>query len=270
MINRKYIYIFFYVIIVIVFSACSDYQKLLKSGDVDMKLEKAIEYYEEDSYHKAQTLLSDIRSYYRGTEKAETINYYNAYCHYGMGEMSVAAYLFKDFANTFPNSDKREEAEYMAAYCYFLLSPPTSLDQAFTQRAMQELELFIDRYPESQKRDTVNNFIDKLQQKLELKAYDNAHLYYKIGYYRAAVTSLKNVLIDYPDTKYREDVLYFIVKANYEYADNSVIDKQNERHNDVVKAYYDFVDNFPKSDKIKEIEKLYNNSIKYIKENDGL
>lgn len=259
-----------FVAISLLIVGCSEYQKLLKSDDTELKLEKAIEYYEEGEYHRARTLLSDIRSYYRGTENAEKINFYNAYCHYGVGELSLAAYFFREFAMTFPSSKYREEAEYMAAYCYYLLSPSESLEQVFTKRGIDELQLFLERYPETTKRDTVNEFIDNLQRKLERKAFNNAHLYYHTGSYRAAVTALNNVLIDYPDTAYREDVMYYIVKANYEYAKNSVFEKQLARYKDVVESYLNFVDVFPESDYIRELERIYNNAINFIQENNGL
>ncbi len=250
--------------------SCGEYSKILKSDNLELKLEKAIEYYEAGDYHKAQTLLADLRTYYRGTREAEKINYYNAYCHYGNGELYLAAYFFKEFAMTFPASIYREEAEYMSAYCYYLLSPPTSLEQTFTQRAISELQLFIERYPKSDRRDTANYYIDNLQRKLEKKAFDNAYLYYKIGSYRAAVTALNNVLIDYPDTAFREEIMYYIVKANYEFAANSVFARQKERYQLVVDAYYNFVDVFPESENIREAERLYQNSIKFIQQNNGL
>lgn len=270
MFSKTYKYWLFACVVCYLLVSCSDYQKLLKSNDTELKLEKAIEFYEAGNYFKAQTLLTDLRSYYRGTEKAEQINYYNAYCHYGTGELSMAAYFFKEFANTFPNSQYREEAEYMASYCYYLLSPQTSLDQTFTKRAISELELFIERFPYSEKRDTVNLYIDNLQRKLEKKAFDNAYLYYKTGSYRAAVSALKNVIIDYPDTAYKEDILFYIIKANFDFASNSVHAKQAERFREVIDAYYEFVDYYPNSNNIKEAERIYNYSIKFISENNGL
>jgi outer membrane protein assembly factor BamD len=250
--------------------SCGEYSKILKSDNIELKLEKAIEYYEAEDYYKAQTLLSDLRTYYKGTDQAEKINYYNAYCHYGNGELYLAAYFFKEFAMTFPSSIYKEEAEYMSSYCYYLLSPPTSLEQTYTHRAISEMQLFIERYPESDKRDTVNYYIDNLQRKLEKKAFDIAYLYYKIGSFRAAVTALNNALIDYPDTHFREEIMFYIIKANYDYAANSVFARQAERYKLVVDSYHDFVDMYPESEKIKEAEKLYENSLKFIQENDGL
>lgn len=269
--NKKYSLIFYFLLMsAFIIGGCSEYQKILKSDDTELKLQKAIEYYEAGDYFRAQNLLSDIRSYYRGTDKAEKINFYNAYCHYGTGQLSLAAYFFREFAMTFPASKYREEAEFMAAYCYYQLSPSESLEQVFTKRAIDELQLFIERYPESPRRDTANTYINNLQQKLELKAFNNARLYYRIGSYRAAVTALNNVLIDYPDTAYREEILYYIVKSYYDFAVNSVRDRQLERFRDVVNAYYNFVDYFAESDKIRELERIYNDAINFIQENNGL
>lgn len=270
--NRNIIYSIIIVstVLCLLFASCSEYQKILKSDDAELKFEKAIEYYEDGDYFRAKTLLADLRSYYRGTAKAEKINFYNAYAHYGSGELRLAAYYFKEFANSFPTSEYREEAEYMAALCYYHLSPQVSLEQVFTKRAIDELQLFLDRFPESERRDTVNVFMDELQQKLELKAFNNAHLYYKIGSYRAAVTALNNVLVDFPDTKFREDIMFYIVKAKYEYADNSVRDMQAERYRKAVEAYYDLVDMYPESDRIREAERLYDNAINFLKNHEGL
>lgn len=259
-----------FLIIMLLSLSCSEYQRLLKSDDAEKKLEKAIEYYENGDYFRAQTLLSDVRSFYRGTEKAEKINYYNAYCHYGMGELALAAYFFKEFGRTFPNSKYREDAEYMSAYCYYLLSPQPSLEQTYTKQGMQELQLFLDRFPNSDRRDTINVLINDLQKKLEYKAFKNAKLYYQIGSYRAAVVALNNVLRDYPDTDFREEILFYIVKAKYNFAANSVHARKYERFGETINSYYEFLDNFPESPNIREAERIYDNSIKFIKENEGL
>ena len=64
--------------------ACSDYQKLLKSSDADLKYEKAIEYFDKGDYMRAQTLFDEVTTYYRGTERSETLLNYIA--RYYMGQ----------------------------------------------------------------------------------------------------------------------------------------------------------------------------------------
>ncbi|MDD4148587.1 MAG: outer membrane protein assembly factor BamD [Bacteroidales bacterium] len=264
MLKNNRIYYLVFALIVFMTSSCSEYQKLVKSSDYELKFEKAVGYYENEDYYKAQSLLEELRSIYRGTDKAEKINYYQAYCSYGLGEYSLAAYLFKDYARQYPSSEHVEEVEYLAAYCYYLISPEASLEQTYTKAALQELQLFIEKYPESDKRKKADELVDKLQYKLETKAFNNAYLFYNIGDYKAAITSLKLVLTDYPDTDYREEILFTIIKSSFLLAENSIVAKKNERYKNTIDAYFSFVDNFPKSDKIKEAERFYNNSLKII------
>jgi outer membrane protein assembly factor BamD len=264
MLKNKNSYFLILLAIGLITTSCSDYQKLIKSSDYELKYEKAVEYYENEDYYKAQSLLEELRSIYRGTDKSELITYYTAYCSYGLGELSLAAYLFKDFANQYPSSEHTEEVEYLAAYCYYLISPDPSLEQTYTKAAISELQIFIEKYPESEKRSKAEELIDKLQLKLETKAYNNAYLFFNISDYKATITSMKLVLSDFPDTKYREDILFTIVKSSYLLAENSVNKKKKERYKNTIDAYFAFVDNFPESKKIKEAEKFYNNSLKFI------
>jgi outer membrane protein assembly factor BamD len=270
MFKMKLKYYTFLLLIVVITSSCSDYSKLVKSTDYELKFTKAVEYYEAEEYYKAQQLLEDLRGIYKGTDKAEKIAYYNAYCSYGMGELSLAAYLFKDFARLYPSSEHTEEVEYLAAYCYYLISPETSLEQTYSVAAIAELQMFVEKYPESEKRKEAEELIDKLQLKLETKAYNNAMLYFNIMDYKAATTALKNVLKDYPDTQYREEILFTILKASFLLAENSIYEKQYERYKAAIDEYYVFVDKFPTSKKIKEAEKIFTNSLKFIESKNGL
>ncbi|RMG76595.1 MAG: outer membrane protein assembly factor BamD, partial [Bacteroidetes bacterium] len=111
------------------FIACSDYNKILKSNDLRLKYDKAVEYYEKKQYFKAYPLLEELSVIYRGTSKAEQIDYYLAYCDYYTGDLLYAAYRFKRFAQTYPKSKYAEECSFMSAYCYYRNSPQYSLDQ---------------------------------------------------------------------------------------------------------------------------------------------
>jgi outer membrane protein assembly factor BamD len=75
--------------------------------------------------------------------------------------------------------------------------------------------------------------------------------------YAAASVSFTNMLSDYPDTDMREEVLFLIVKSNYNLANNSIAGKKVERFEETIKSYTKFVDNFPKSNRISEIEDMY-------------
>ncbi len=245
--------------------SCSEYQKILKSSDYNFKYEKAVAYYNEGDYYRAQSLFDELVSIFKGTDKAEDVLYYYADCHYQQEDYVLGAYYFDNFAKTFPYSDKTEKASYLAAYCYYLNSPRSSLDQSDTYKAITAMQLFINKYPNSEYIDQANDIIDKLHHKLEEKSYNNAKLYFKLGDYQAATIALKNSIKDYPDSQYREELLYLIVKSSFLLAEMSIPSMQGERYQNTITEYYTFIDEYPDSQYSKEIEKMYTKSVNHIK-----
>lgn len=243
-------------ILLVVFSTSCKYQKLLKSTDNKAKFENAKEYYEQENYAKAMTLFEQLIPIYRGTEKGEEISYYFAYCNYYLRNYILAGHYFRTFTSSFPNSKFTEECSYMSAYCYYLDSPKTSLSQESTVKAISELELYLGRYPESERIQECNELIDDLLRKLQKKSYDNAYLYYKVGQYKAAAVALKSSLENFPDSEFKEKMMYMIIKSEYTYALNSSYGKTTERLNDALRDYKSFVRKYPTSEYMKELSKI--------------
>jgi outer membrane protein assembly factor BamD len=244
--------------------SCGGYQKVLKSNDIDLKYTEAKRYYEEGEYFKALPLLDELHIILRGTDKAEEIDYLLAYTHFGLEAHNLASYHFTTFYKRYPNSIHKEELDYMAAYCYYLQSPKYSLDGGNTNRAIDELQSFIDRNPESERVESCNELIDKLIMKLQKKALDIAKLYYNIEDYKAAISSFNNILSDYPSIEGADQIQFLILESNYKLANNSVYKKKIERFNNTIASYYYFVDNYEKSSRIKDAQSIYNKSIKQL------
>lgn len=248
----------------IVLASCSKYQKLLKSTDNEQKYEMAFTYYEDKDYYRAIQLFDQLQSFYRGTDKAERIAFYYAYAHYEQRDYILASYYFRQFARSYPNSKNAEEAAFMSAYCGYLDSPPSSLDQAVTNEAIKDLQLFINQYPKSERVARANALIDELRLKLETKAYDIARLYFRMDDYKAAILSFENLIKDYPDTKYRESAMYHIAKAYYSYAERSIDSKKLERYQHTYDAIDNFATYFPESENLKELRSIQRNAQKQL------
>jgi outer membrane protein assembly factor BamD len=257
--NKTYkIFCFCLVSALLTLSSCGDYNRLLKSTDYNKKYDAAIAYYDKKEYTKALGLLEELVSIYRGTAKGEKIMYYYAYATYAAGDYLLAGYHFNNFVKTFPASDKTEECAYMNAYCSYLQSPRYSLDQTDTKNAIKEMQSFINKYPGSTRKDECNNLILKLREKLETKYYEISKQYYFLDDYNAAITSFEIVLKDYPDTKYREELMYLLVKTNYVYATKSIARRKTERFKSTVDSYNKFVSYFPTNSKYgKEVESYF-------------
>lgn len=264
MFNKKYSLYIVGLILLFSFTNCkSKFEKLRNSNNLAMKYQEAVKFYENGKYSKARTLFDDLMVSYRGRSEAEDLYYYTAYTNYRMKDYISARHHFKSFAQTFPNSPRAEECRFMTAYCYYLESPRSSLDQDNTRRAIDELQLFVNIYPESERAEEASDLIQDLREKLEKKAFDNAKLYYDMGMpgdYKAAVIALENVLRQYPDTRFAEEIEYLIVKAQYLYADNSIPIRQEERFNEALDYYDMFAESYTSSQYMKELNDLRSKS----------
>lgn len=246
-------------------TSCDSYQKVLRSTDFEYKRKMAQKYYDEEAYFKAIPLFEELMSVFKGTQDVEKLYYLYAYSHYGQDDYLLASHYFKSFVDTYPRSVYAEDAQFMAAYCYYKLSPKPSLEQTYTAKAIEYFQLFVNAFPNSEKVKEANQIMEKIRLKLETKAFLSAELYFKVKSYKAAAAAFENILEDFPDTRRQENLRYLILKSFFLLAENSIQDKQKERYDAVVDAYFDLIDRFPESEYLREAEDMYQTSTKKIK-----
>lgn len=251
--------IFFSIVILIALSACSKFDKLVKSSDYELKYTKAKEYYAKENYINAMTLFEELIPVYKGTERAEEIYYYYAYCNYNMGDYGLAAYHFKMYTRNFPKSPHAEECAFLNANCYYLNSPKYSLDQEDTKTAVYELQEFVNNYPESTRLDSCNKIMDELRGKLEKKAYEITKQYYFIEDWKASITESSNFLKEYQSSPKCEEIHFINLKSNYILAKNSIEKKKEERLDNTIESYLKFIDLYPQSKRLGEADDIYTN-----------
>ena len=131
--------------------------------------------------------------------------------------------------------------------------------------------MFLEFYPQSTLTKDAQNMLLELQDKLVMKEYMAAKMYFNLGNYlgnnyRSCVITAQNALKDYPYTKLREDISILILRAKYELAVYSVWERKNERYREAVDEYYAFVNEFPESKYIKEAENIFRKSQKELGE----
>ena len=131
--------------------------------------------------------------------------------------------------------------------------------------------MFLEFYPQSTLTKDAQNMLLELQDKLVMKEYMAAKMYFNLGNYlgnnyRSCVITAQNALKDYPYTKLREDISILILRAKYELAVYSVWERKNERYREAVDEYYAFVNEFPESKYMKEAENIFRKSQKELGE----
>lgn len=222
-----------YLIILIAFfalSACNRQQDLaLKSADKDYILKVANEKFEKKKWSDALALYERLSNLVAGTDDAPNVVYNSAYANYYDKNYKLAGHQFKNFSVTFPQDKRAEDAAYMSALCFYEGSMDYNLDQTSSELAINELQNFLNNYPDSERSKNINDLIDELTYKLEFKSYENAKQYYKMADYKAANVAFENVLDDFPSTKLRSKIYDYIVKSRYELATNSVYDLKKDR-----------------------------------------
>jgi len=245
------------VLVSLLLSSCGNYNKIVKSTDYEYKYKKAIEYYEDGDYTKAGTLLKDLVSIFRGTNRADKVYYYYAKCMIAQSDYLMAKHYFNSLVKEFPMSDHTEESYFMAGYCSYLMSPKARLDQQVTIEAIDALQLYVNLYPFNDRVDEANRLIDEMNNKLVYKAFLSARLYYDFGNYKASVIALNNCLTEFPDSKYREELKFMLLESKYNLAVGSVFEKRAERLSGALDEYFSFIDEFPDSKYKKDAEKFY-------------
>lgn len=259
-------HLLFYIASLFLMSSCmSSFQKLVKSEDYYQKYVDGLKYYDEGDYEKAQILLESIVSIYKGTDRDEKINYTLAQSYYQMNDFILAGHYFQRFNKTFPLSDLADDSHFHMALCHYYLSPDYKLDQHHTKKALTDFKIFVEKYPESENIALCNKYVDELHQKLSKKGFYNAELYYKTGDYRAAVIALKEYIAEFPDSEYREETLFLILKSSFLLAENSIAEKQYARYEAVIDEYYEYIDEFPEGKDSNEAERYFNNALKFVK-----
>ncbi|MGC4129293.1 MAG: outer membrane protein assembly factor BamD [Bergeyella sp.] len=224
---KKYILIF--AVLIALVSCKTEQQLAMQSADKDFILKVANEKFEKKKWQDALALYERLSNLVAGTDDAPNVVFNSAYANYYDKNYKLAGYQFKNFAVSFPQDARKEEAAYMSALCYYEGSQDYNLDQSSTELAINELQDFLNNYPNSERAKNIDELIDELSYKLEFKAYENARQYYKMADYRAANVTFDNVLNDFPSTKLRPKIYDYIMKSRYELAMNSIFDLKRDR-----------------------------------------
>lgn len=259
--NRRLTHIVALLAILLSAAGCSNYQKLLQSNDIEKKYQAAVKYYEKEDYFRAAELLDQVTPLLTGSEKAETALFYQAKSHYEQRAYILSDTYFRNFYSTYPRSPLAEQAMFMAVKSSYNQSPGYEQDQAPTLVALEGIDEFLLRYPASEYTVEANQLAEELTVKLDKKAFDNARLYHQIKYYKSAVVALTNFQQERPASPFGEEAAYLKFDSQYNYALESVPNKQEERFTEALDFYQNFVDQYPDSKYLRTAEGLYGKAI---------
>ena len=251
--------IFIIVFLSSILLSCNEYQKLLNSTDNDTdKYNAAEKYYNDGEFRRANALIEQLIPSYRGKPQGERLVFFFADSYFQIKLYYSAAIQFENFIKSYPNSQRIQEAYFMEAKSYYMLSPLYTLDQDDTYTGIDKLQVFINRFPNSEYVPEALELMDDLQNKLEEKDFEISKQYYTIRDYTSAIKALDNFVADNPGTIFREEALYYKWLSQYEIAINSIESRIVDRVTELERSLDNFLRNYPDTIFIEDLSKKIN------------
>ena len=247
-------------------SCASEFNRVYKTTDNDYKYEFAKECFARGKFTQAITLLQELVTIQKGTDNAQECLYMLAMAEYCDRDYESASETFKKYYQTYPKGIYAEQAAFYIGQSLYQSTPEPRLDQTATVNAISAYQDFLDFFPESQLKSKASSRMFELTDKLVLKEYLSAKLYYNLGEYfgncnyggsnfEACIVTSENALKTYPFTTMREEFAVLIMKSKYELARQSVEEKKIERYRDAEDECYGFINEYPESVERKTAER---------------
>lgn len=239
-------------------SCASEFNAVYKSTDSNYRYEYAKECFFKGKYTRAITLLNDLIVVQKGTENAQESLYMLAMAQYKSGDYESAAQAFKRYVQSYPKGKYAELASYYVGESLYMCTPEPRLDQSQTVSAIASFQEFLDLFPDAKLKNSAQNRLFELQDKLVKKELYSAQLYYDLGpyfgnctsggnNYEACIITAENALKDYPYSSLREKFAVLVMKSKFELAEQSVEEKRLERYQDAEDECYGFINEYPDS-----------------------
>lgn len=142
---------------------------------------------------------------------ATKAQYYYAESLYQQKQYVEAQIEFERLLRRWADTEHLIEARYRIVRCLVLQSPRYYYEQKATLDAIDELQTFIDDFPESAQREEAEALIDELRLKMARKNYESGRLYLKWRRWSPARLYFEKVLSQYYDTAYADEACVGIV-----------------------------------------------------------
>ena len=258
-------------------SCAREFNKVYRTTDTDFKYEYAKECYVQGKYSNAVTLLQDLVTIQKGTDNGQECLFMLARAEYQLKDYEAASETFKKYYQTYPQGVYAETASFYIGQSLYQCTPEARLDQTPTVAAIAAFQNYLDLFPNGKLKSTAEQRMFELQDKLILKAYLSAKLYYNLGSYfgnctsggnnyEACIVTAENALNDYPYSDMREKFAILVMKSKYELANMSIEAKKLQRYQDAEDECYGFINEYPDSKERATAEKYIEKCKQFTKE----
>lgn len=135
-----------------------------------------------------------------------------------IGEHSTEALMlavneFREFLTFYPTSARADYAQFRLATALAEQMLAPERDQTNTREAVKEMQVFLDRYPNSALMPEAKALMRKAKDRLSEASYRVGFFYYRSHWYPGAIDRFKDVLAADPEYTNRDAVYYHLAES---------------------------------------------------------
>ena len=202
---------YFICIVIITFVVNCGSKSLHIEEDLTPNFNKALKFFEKGKYSRARDEFNYIIMTDPGSKLANESQYYKGESLFQMKEYDEAWVTFDRYVRFSNNITQIEKSRYRICECAIYSSNSYQRDQKQTKRALDQLQMFLEDFPQSIWKHDAEQSITELRIKLAEKDYEVGRLYLKLEEYESALIYFRSVLNHYYDIDFADDARIGII-----------------------------------------------------------
>ena len=127
----------------------------------------------------------------------------------------LAANEFREFLTYYPTHPRADYAQLQLAKAHFEQMLAPERDQAETRETIKEIEIFLQRFPNSRLMPEARTMERQAKDRLSEASYRVGFFYFRIQWYTGAIDRFKDVLKSDPQFSNRDALYYYLAESLY-------------------------------------------------------
>ena len=194
-------------------AACGPKEPPLDQFEASGLLDRGIAAYRDEEWTDAIRYLDHFVLENPTHPRIQEARYYLADSYYGREEYITAAGRFTRLAEDYPNGDWTDDARFRVCEAYRELAPEATLDQTYTQAAIDHCQSLIIYHPESELVPRAREIVAQMENRLARKAYLTGQFYSRREAFDSAIIYYESVLARWPQSPAAPDALGAMIEA---------------------------------------------------------
>jgi outer membrane protein assembly factor BamD len=125
----------------------------------------------------------------------------------------LAVNEFREFLTFYPTNPRADYAQYRLAVAFSEQMLAPERDQTATRDVIKELQVFLDRYPNSPLMPDARKLMRQAKDRLSEASYRVGYYYYRVRWYPGAIDRFREVLAADPEYTHRDSVYFHLAES---------------------------------------------------------